>query len=81
MLKTENCVICGKKAKYWQGHVIAKERMALGNYINKKIIAGFCDKHGKNESDSVYYGNYTYPMMGKCIPLFSEAKKGDMSDG
>ena len=31
-LKTSNCVICGCKAEYWHGHVVAKERMALGNY-------------------------------------------------
>lgn len=40
-LKTSNCVICGCKAEYWHGHVVAKERMALGNLIDKKIGAGF----------------------------------------
>jgi hypothetical protein len=43
-LKTENCVICGDKAVLWHGHVVAKEKMALGNYIDKKVIAGFCNK-------------------------------------
>ena len=35
-LKTKNCIICGKIATNWHGHVIAKDKMALGNYINKK---------------------------------------------
>jgi len=71
-LKTENCVICGCKAKIWHGHVIGKEKMALGNYIDKKVIAGFCQKHSKIERDTerCCYGDYNSEMMGKCTPLF-----------
>lgn len=38
-LKTEKCVICGNTAKMWHGYVIAKDKMALGNYIDKKANA------------------------------------------
>lgn len=67
-LKTENCIICGKKAVIWHGHVVAKERMALGNYIDKKVISGFCEQHKDKE---VLNGQtYNNELMGKCIPLF-----------
>lgn len=72
-LKTENCVICGNKAVIWHGHVIAKEKMALGNYIDKKVIAGFCEEHKDYniEDETGLYGNYNSDKMGKCIPLFN----------
>lgn len=72
-LKTEKCIICGNNAKNWHGHVIAKEKMALGNYIDKKIIAGFCDIHNEKylSNDEGCYGNYNSETMGKCIPLFN----------
>ena len=64
--------MCGCKATIWHGHVIAKEKMALGNYIDKKIIAGFCDKHSEISSSELggSYGCYNSNLMGKCIPLF-----------
>lgn len=77
MLKTEKCVICSAKAKYWHGYVLAKERMALGNYIHKKIIAGFCDKHTGRENELACYGDYDYLRMGKCIPLFTKVRGGE----
>lgn len=71
-LKTENCIICGKKATCWHGYVIAKDRMALGNYIDKNIIAGFCDSHNEKylSDDDGNYGNYNSKLMGECVPLF-----------
>lgn len=36
MKKTENCIICYKKANLWTGHV-TKGKV--------KITAGFCDNH------------------------------------
>ena len=69
-LKTENCVICGEKAEYWHGYVKGKEKMALGNHIEKKIIAGFCRLHAHYESETCSYGFYKPDKMGKCIPLF-----------
>ena len=52
--------------------MIAKERMALGNHIDKKIIAGFCEQHEKIRfgDDSGCYGNYNRDLMVECIPLF-----------
>lgn len=75
-LKTENCILCGKKAVIWQGHVVAKEKMALGNYVDKKVIAGFCEDHkGKCSSDdNGCYGNYNSDIMGRCVPLFPSRK-------
>ncbi len=75
-LKTENCIICGSKAVSWHGHVIAKEKMALGNYIDKPVVAGFCDNHSeeylnKDADDNGCYGNYDSDLMGRCIPLFN----------
>lgn len=32
----EKCILCGKPAVLYHGHVIAKERMALGNLVNQK---------------------------------------------
>ncbi len=71
-LKTEKCIICGKKATNWHGYVVAKERMALGNYIDKNVIAGFCDAHNEKylSRDDGYYGNYDSKLMGECVPLF-----------
>lgn len=71
-LKTKNCIVCGKEAKLWHGHVIAKERMALGNFIDKKIAAGFCEQHEEEylDNDSGCYGDYNSGLMGKCVPLF-----------
>lgn len=40
---TSKCIICGKSAIHHHGHVIGKEQMALGNYVDVKIIAGFCE--------------------------------------
>lgn len=70
-LKTENCIMCGKKAKNWHGFVLASQKMALGNYVEKKVIAGFCDKHNESLTDDCgCYGNYDPELMGKCVPLF-----------
>ena len=68
--------LCGSPAKRWAGHVIAKDKMALGNYIDIKVTAGFCDKHKEIMGSAIdgNYGYYNSPLMGKCIPLFE--KKG-----
>ena len=71
-LKTENCVDCGAKAVAWHGYVLAKEKMALGNYIDVKVISGYCEKHSQStEEDTVQGKPYSRKLMGKCIPLFS----------
>lgn len=71
-LKTENCIICGSKATNWHGHVIAKQKMALGNFVDKKIIAGFCNEHSRvdNSDENGCYGDYNSELMGECTPLF-----------
>lgn len=72
-LKTEKCIICGKKAVCWHGYVIAKSKMALGNYINTHVISGYCEEHLQesiNNEDIVNSKPYDSELMGKCIPLF-----------
>lgn len=75
-LKTTNCIICGKEAKFWHGHVVGREKRALGNYIPVKVIAGFCDEHADNESDDGYgcYGKYDPALHGKCVPFIFDKK-------
>lgn len=68
-LKTENCVICGDKAKYWHGCVMGLDKFAL-RYEEKEIIAGFCEVHKDCENETEMYGDYDSSKMGKCIPLF-----------
>lgn len=73
--KTENCIICGKKASIWRGHVLARERMALGNYVVQNVAAGFCEKHVNTcrSDESGCFGNYDPDLMGKCVPMFQQA--------
>lgn len=68
-LKTENCVICGKKATKWHAHVVGGKKVALG-YIPVKVISGFCDSHTENEESATIGIPYNPELMGKCIPLF-----------
>lgn len=46
--------------------------MALGNYIDKKVIAGFCKEHSEIEleKDQCCYGDYSRKLMGECLLLF-----------
>lgn len=76
-LKTEKCIVCGSTAKMWAGYVVAKDKMALGNYIDKKVIAGFCDKHNEIMGSGIdgNYGYYDSKLMGKCIPLFEKKRR------
>lgn len=69
---TANCIICGKSAMYHHGHVIGKEKMALGNLIDKKIIAGFCEEHkGTVKSDeNGCYGQYDNRKHGFIPDIF-----------
>lgn len=71
-LKTENCVVCGSKAKYWHGHVKGLYKYALG-YSERKVIAGFCENHKEHEEsdENGCYGEYDSRKMGKCVPLFN----------
>ena len=71
-LKTENCVVCGKKAECWHGHVKGLFKYALG-YSDRKVIAGFCEEHKdyEIENETGFYGNYDSAKMGKCVPLFN----------
>ena len=68
--KTEKCVICGKKAVLWHGSVRGSYKAALGNFVEKRVIAGFCDEHNDINSETGSYGDYDNEKMGKCLPLF-----------
>jgi hypothetical protein len=69
---TANCIVCGKPAVNFHGHVIGRERMALGNYVDVKIIAGFCKEHdGTIKSDANgYYGKYDNKKHGFIPDIF-----------
>lgn len=50
LLKTKKCIVCGGgQAITWHGDVVAKERYAIGNLRNVKVIAGFCKEHASVE--------------------------------
>lgn len=68
-LKTENCILCGKKAVIWHGHVVGMDVRAFGNYVNVKVVSGFCEEHAKE--DVIQGQPYNKELMGNCIPLFS----------
>lgn len=69
--KTEKCIICGRRAIAWSGYVTAKDKMALGNYIDVKVVSGFCEEHMNNMENDVVQGQpYNSKLMGKCVPLF-----------
>lgn len=52
--------------------MVAKEQMALGNHVDRQVIAGFCDEHAETEVRGAgSYGEYSSSLMGKCIPLFN----------
>lgn len=71
-LKTDNCIVCGVKAKYWHGYVKGLCKYALG-YSERKIVAGFCQSHKDCgiEDESGCYEKYDSEKMGKCVSLFS----------
>ncbi len=64
---TQYCVKCGKSATTFGGHVIGCERMALGNLMRTKVLAGWCseDCHNSAHSNSDgCYGEYNSETMG-----------------
>lgn len=63
---TSNCIVCGKPAVYHHGHVIGKEKMALGNYVDIKIIAGFCEDCNLTaiSDENGCYGDYNNKTHG-----------------
>lgn len=70
MLRTENCVICGKRAIGWRGCVIGFKRYALGNLVPEKVAAGRCLEHEEIEIESEK--KYDPIRDGVCVPLFSK---------
>ena len=61
-LKTENCIVCGKTAKMWHGHVLVNDGAT-------KVIAGFCNNHSRILCSGLdaSYGYYNSKLMGTCI--------------
>jgi hypothetical protein len=70
---TANCIICGQPAINHHGHVVGREKMALGNLIDVKIIAGFCDNCDNTiKSDAGgCYGKYDNEKHGFIENLFN----------
>ena len=61
---TQNCIICGKKAKTWTGHVHKKD---------KRVLAGFCKEHDNRESENLLQRK---PHPG-CAGCFGEWEERD----
>jgi predicted hydrocarbon binding protein len=70
---TLKCIICGKPAIYHHGHVIGREKMALGNYIDVKIMAGFCEEHNLTviSDENGCYGTYNNVEHGFVPDILS----------
>ncbi|EGT5649373.1 hypothetical protein [Clostridium botulinum] len=69
---TSNCIVCGKPAVHHHGYVIAKEKMALGNLIDVKVTAGFCDDCNNTIQSDVNgcYGKYDSEKHGFIENIF-----------
>jgi hypothetical protein len=70
---TSNCIKCHKPATLFSGHIIGKERMALGNLVEIKILAGWCciEHHDSMKSDANgCYGKYDNEKMGEIIKVW-----------
>ena len=70
MLKTNNCVFCGKKAVVWSGSVVGRQKRALG-YVPIEVIAGKCEEHRNNSVP--YNTKYEPNIAGACSPLFGKS--------
>ena len=75
LLKTENCVICGKKAVLW-GKCITGYSRRVGGYLPVKIAAGVCSVHApqidSTELNTIVYDCNTH---GNLSRLFSKTKE------
>lgn len=74
---TENCIVCGEPARIFRGHVIAKEKMALGNLIDMQVLAGFCSNECNNtltSDENGCFGTYS-KKMGLVEDIFTHMRK------
>ena len=75
LLKTENCVICGKKAVLW-GKCITGYSKRVGGYLPVKIAAGVCSVHApqldSTELNTIVYDCNTH---GNLSGLFQKTKE------
>lgn len=70
---TSNCIKCGETATLHTGHVLALEKMALGNLVEVKIIAGWCSDEHYDSTKSNWngcYGEYDNEKHGNVIKIF-----------
>jgi len=74
-LYTTNCIITGKVATCWSGHIVMDELniLTLGKFENVHVIAGFADletmkKVVVNEIEDKYLGLYK-PEYGIILRL------------
>lgn len=75
LLKTENCVICGKKAVLW-GKYITGYSKRVGGYLPVKIAAGVCSVHAP-QIDSTKLNTIIYDCNkhGNLSGLFQKTKE------
>lgn len=58
---TLKCIVCGKPAKMYAGHLKAKQQMALGNLAETEVLAGFCSEEcykSMTSDNRGCFGNY-----------------------
>jgi hypothetical protein len=53
---TKYCIKCGKPSIMFAGHLKGIQRMALGNFVNIKITAGWCSEECHDSMKSDDYG-------------------------
>lgn len=66
VIQTANCIVTGKPARCWSGHVVALMRNSSGVYSRTQITAGFVDSetheaaHANRETIGPlgYYGEW-----------------------
>jgi hypothetical protein len=68
---TSNCIKCGKPATIYGGHVIGRQKMALGNLIEVKILAGWCKDHRDSmvSDKNGCFGQYDNKKHGNVISI------------
>ena len=74
-LGTKLCIKCGKEAVFHCGHLKTKESMALENFVDVKVLAGWCSEecYNSREPDSEgCYGYYNNMIDGEVIDIFSK---------
>jgi hypothetical protein len=74
--ETKNCIVCGKEAKVWSGHVHYKHNLkdSIDPTYKDMVAAGFCDDHEKVPQKGFISGREGLEGLEDC---FGKWKKQD----